>query len=121
MSEIDEAYRELAKEQSMYFDWLRGTEIFTLLYSNDKDRLYRFRDIWRGTIGDVSRNSTSGHGWQRAYRERGCYAWQMRGEEAYQFCLGLLPHLGPFHPKRQYSKQCIRAHEDRRYERTGSE
>jgi hypothetical protein len=116
MSDKIEMYKQIAMEQRMYFDWLRSTEIFVSIRDHDINRLYRLKDACGGKVADGAyshRSSKHSDIWGR-------YEWHIRGEEAYQFCLGLLPYLGPFHPKRGWCKGCIRAHEDRRYESTGT-
>jgi hypothetical protein len=116
MNEISEVYKQLAEEQRMYFDWFRSIEIFVKMYSDDLIQLNRLQEICGGRVSDGSYT----HRQSRDLDRWGRYVWHVDGEEAYQFCLSILPYLGKLHPKRQYCQQCINVHEDRRHKSTGT-
>jgi hypothetical protein len=117
MNEKNEVYKEIAIEQRMYFDCFRSPEIFITMRSNDFSRLNRLQEICGGRVADGAyshRSSAHSDIWGR-------YVWHMEGEEAYQFCLAILPYLRIYDPWRYgFCRQCINVHESRRYESTGT-
>jgi hypothetical protein len=115
MTEMSKIYKQIAIEQRMYFDSFRSAEIYVKTYSDDFTHLSKLQKICGGRVTDGSyshRQSSDLNKWGR-------YVWYIGGEEAYQFCLDILPYLAKYDAWRhQWCKQCIRVHEDRRHQST---
>lgn len=119
MSTIKEAYEEIAAMQIGLYDWFRGDKIFVLIQSDDQELLDRWSKVCgKGGVVDgyIAGNSKDYKGPNSGrYEKWGRYAWTMRGDEAYEFCLGIRPYLAEFDPKRHgWCQNCIEAHLARR-------
>lgn len=105
----EQAYADLAAEQRLLFKCYPGgfnPIIFVKLNDHDAIRLTNYIQIFKlGQLADgaLTTEAASQVGWGR-------YAWIMRDEEAYQFCLGILPYLVGT-PKWRYCKECIDLYE----------
>lgn len=116
MDEKEEAYKEIAKRQDMMFNYRSAPYIFTTMFDNDPILLYRYKALFGlGNVLDHTNNPNSRHGDRRSGANlfRGQYKWEMERKEAYQFCLGIRPHLATHDPYRhQWCEKCIRTYEN---------
>jgi hypothetical protein len=115
MDEKAQACQEIAVMQDTMYDCRHTVVILVMMHSDDLIRLSKYHRLWGGKI----------HGWgdpDSKYEDRrnpvnmsrGQYKWQLQGEEAYHFCLDILPYLGRLDPYRHHwCQQCITTHRGR--------
>jgi hypothetical protein len=115
MSEKEQVYEEIAMRQDALYDYRRSSVIFVMIFDDDMQRLQRYKTVLSlGTIlNEPERWSAAGDIRAPINKVRGKHAISIRGQEAYQFCLDILPHLAEHDGYRHtFCQRCITRHEN---------